>query len=298
VPARQSRDRQLQEDDGKRVDEEQLTDPALADPGLVLGVGRQHLELCHPGGDEQRIHQHQTHEDAVAEHVEVAPRTLGTRGRPLRRRHEYPEHSRITHERERVEEEERAEALGGDQAACQPADPDPEVHRHALHREHRGPLLARREPGEERRLRRPERAVADPDDRRSEESLPGGLDERVAADPEQQKAEGDREHPLPSDAVDERSGDRAGDEADGGVRRQHEPGGAEIDPALVVQVDEGEREHEPVPERVQEPAQLQGLDRPRQLRVEAAQVTLHRGTVAPSVFQTTLNSCSIRTWCS
>ena len=33
--------------------------------------------------------------------------------------------------------------------------------------------------------------------------------------------------------------------------------GTEVDPALVVQIDEREREHEPVPECVQEPAELQ-----------------------------------------
>ena len=52
--------------------------------------------------------------------------------------------------------------------------------------------------------------------------------------------------------------------------REHEPSGAEPDPANVVEVDERERQDDPVAERVQQAARLQRVDRPRQLRVEAA----------------------------
>ena len=111
------------------------------------------------------------------------------------------------------------------------------------------------------RLGRPEGAVPDSDDRRDEEPLPGSLDEGVAGDPDREEEERDREHPLGADSIDQGAGDRPRDEADGRVRAEDEPGGAELDPALVVQVDEREREDQTVPDRVQEPAELQGLHR-------------------------------------
>ena len=119
-----------------------------------------------------------------------------------------------------------------------------------------------------------------PDDRRDEEPLPGGLDERVAGDPDREEDERDREHPLAADSIDQGAGDRPRDEADGRVRAEDEPGGAEADPALVVQVDEREREDQTVPDRVQEPADLEGLHRPGELRVQAPEVAPHRETVA------------------
>ena len=76
---------------------------------------------------------------------------------------------------------------------------------------------------------------------------------------EREEAERDRQHPLAADAVDERARDRSRDEADAGVRREDQPGDAEPDPALVVQVDEQERDDEAVPERVHQPADLQEL---------------------------------------
>ena len=50
-----------------------------------------------------------------------------------------------------------------------------------------------------------------------------------------------------------------GDQADRAVRREHEPDDAEPDAADVVQVDEQEREDDPVPERVREAAELEDL---------------------------------------
>ena len=64
-----------------------------------------------------------------------------------------------------------------------------------------------------------------------------------------------------AEAVDERAGDRAGDEADERVRRDDQPDDPEPDPAHVVQVDEEERQSDAVPERVDEPADLERRDR-------------------------------------
>ena len=65
------------------------------------------------------------------------------------------------------------------------------------------------------------------------------------------------------------------DEADGRVGAEDEPGGTEADPALVVQVDERKREDQAVPDRVQEPADLEGLNGSGQLRVQAPEVAQH-----------------------
>jgi hypothetical protein len=44
-----------------------------------------------------------------------------------------------------------------------------------------------------------------------------------------------------------------------------------------VEVDEQEREHDAVPERVDERAELEHVDVPRQARIEATEVATHRG---------------------
>jgi hypothetical protein len=57
------------------------------------------------------------------------------------------------------------------------------------------------------------------------------------------------------------AGDRPGDEADRRVRAEDEPGRAERDPALVVQINQREREDQTVADRVQKAADLQNLHR-------------------------------------
>ena len=59
-----------------------------------------------------------------------------------------------------------------------------------------------------------------------------------------------------------------------------EPGDAELDAADVVEVDEHERDHHPVPEGVDEPAHLQREDRARKRREVHAEKSAHRGTLA------------------
>ena len=55
------------------------------------------------------------------------------------------------------------------------------------------------------------------------------------------------------------------------VRREDQAGRAERDPLHVVQIDEHEREHDAVPERVREAAELQQLHIAGEARVEAAE---------------------------
>ena len=107
----------------------------------------------------------------------------------------------------------------------------------------------------------------------------GLCDERVPEEADREEAERRRQHRLAADPVDERTADRPGDQADARIRREDEPGDAEADPALVVQVDEQERDHEPVAERVHQPAQLEQLHRARQARVQAREEAPHRETV-------------------
>jgi hypothetical protein len=183
-----------------------------------------------------------------------------------------------------VEQEERREAAGRvrvrDEPAGERTEADPEVHHDALHRERRRPLLGRGEPGEERRLRRPEAADPDPAHGGDEEALPGHLDERVRGVAHGQDRERHREHRLPSVAVDQRPEDGPCDDRDDRVRSEDQPGHRETDPAHVVQVDEEERDDDAVPERVQEAADLQRRHRTREGREVRLDEPAHRGTLA------------------
>ena len=115
------------------------------------------------------------------------------------------------------------ESVDRDEPAGERAEADPEVHHDALHRERGGPLLGRREPGDERRLRGPEPADADPAHDGDEESLPRLVDERVGRVADVEDRERHREHPLAAEAVDLRPEDRPGDDADDRVRREDQP---------------------------------------------------------------------------
>ena len=77
-------------------------------------------------------------------------------------------------------------------------------------------------------------------------------------------------------------GDRAREEAEDAVRREHEPRGPEREPAHVVEVDDDERERDPVPEGVDEPAGLHGPDGARKPRVDAAQIAARKAADQPS----------------
>ncbi len=117
-----------------------------------------------------------------------------------------------------------------------------------------------RQAGDERRLRRPEPTDADTGDRGHDEPLPRLVDERIQGIAHREDAERDPEQPPPAQAVDQDAEDRAGDDADERVRADDQADDAEADPADVVQVDEQERQRDAVPERVDEPADLEGRD--------------------------------------
>ena len=94
--------------------------------------------------------------------------------------------------------------------------------------------------------------------------------ERIRREPEGEEDERGDEHRAAADAVDEDAEDRPCEDADARVRGEHEPRRAKPEVAHVVEVDEGEREHDPVPECVAQAAELQGLHRTRQAWVQAA----------------------------
>ena len=193
------------------------------------------------------------------------------------------QHRRVRDEGERVEQEERAEALRRDEAADDAADADAEVHHHALHRECRRALHARRETGEQRRLRRPEGAVADPGDRRSRGSpARGSRRTRTRRSPSVRKPSAIVSIRLPPTRSTSAPATGPATRLTPAFVAEDQPGDAEPDPALVVQVDEQERDDEAVPERVHQPAHLQELHLARQPRVQAGEEAPHRETVAPT----------------
>ena len=92
---------------------------------------------------------------------------------------------------------------------------------------------------------------------------------------EWEEAEADRlhdqaacEHRARAEAVDERSREDAGGELRRGRRRDDEPRHAESETTDVVQVDDEERQHDAVAERVHDTAELEQPHVARQLRVE------------------------------
>jgi hypothetical protein len=95
------------------------------------------------------------------------------------------------------------------------------------------------------------------------------------ADGEQQERHG--EDGPAAQPVDDRTAE--GDRRDAGdrARRDDQADGVEPESADVVQVDEQEREGEPVAERVCEPAELHRPDGARESRIEAAEVVEHAG---------------------
>ena len=186
------------------------------------------------------------------------------------------EHPDVAQERERVQDEQDGERRRvvhlRDRAGHEATEPDPEVHRHALLSECGVPAGGGRQPGDQRRLARPEARAARALDRDQDERLPGLADEREQAEPERLEDEPRRERAPSADPVDQRAGEDPRDELGQGRHRDDEAGRPQREPADVVQVDDEEREHEPVSERVREAADLEQPDGQREARVQAAEV--------------------------
>ncbi len=85
-----------------------------------------------------------------------------------------------------------------------------------------------------------------------------------------------------AEPVDERAGDQPGCQLRRSRDRDDETGDAEPEAAHAVEVDDEERQHEAVAERVREPAELQQPDLAREARVESAEVGEHRARLQSS----------------
>ena len=94
-----------------------------------------------------------------------------------------------------------------------------------------------------------------------------------------------RERGAGPDAVDDRTRRDAGDELRRRRDRDSEPGGSQPEAADVVEVDDEERQHDAVPERVDDAADLEEPDVARQLRIEAAEQP-HSATVSARQWRT------------
>ena len=210
-------DRQLREHDHERVHEEDERRSRLADARLVLretGSSR----AGHAGEDEQRVERDHAHEHAVSQHVAVAARR--PRRAALARRlagRQRSEHAEV-HEEGRARRGGRGavNVPGSSVVAISPpasaAEADAEVHHHPLHRERRVPAVGRRQAGDERRLRGPEAADADPGERAATKRCHGSCTSGNSAEADRQEDERAAEHAPSAEAVDERADHRARDE--------------------------------------------------------------------------------------
>ena len=158
-----------------------------------------------------------------------------------------------------------------DQAADDPAEPDAEVHRQALLREGGVPARGGREARDaastgsarSRPSRRPRR--------HQDEGLPRLPHERQQAEADRLQDEAAAERQPRADAVDQRARRRSRRRAAPPTRRRRQAGRAEPEAAHVVQVDDEEREDDPVPERVDHAADLEQPDVAREPRIEPSE---------------------------
>ncbi len=204
------------------------------------------------------------------------------------------EHDHVPEERDRVEQEEHRERLGArdvcDQTAEDPADADTEVHRQPLLRE-RGMATARRgQARDERRLARPEGGGSRALDRDQDERLPRLADERHQPEADRLQHESAAECEPWAEAVDHRPGEDPGAELADRRNGDDEARRSQAEAADVVQVDHEEREHDPVPEGVQDAADLEEPDLARQLRIQAPDEALAHGMEATRL------TCGIQDW--
>jgi hypothetical protein len=190
------------------------------------------------------------------------------------------EHEHEDEERRRVEQEEPREAggIGGrrDQPADEAAEPDAEVHADALQGKRRVAVLVGRQPREQRRLSRPEARGADALEPEEREGVPRLADQREHRERGRLQHEPEQEGVTSADPIDRPAGAEARDERGHAGEGEREPRLGERDPAHVVQVDDDERDHDPVAERVHDAAGLDEPDRAGQVRIEPAHVGRQR----------------------
>jgi len=276
VPAERLGERQLCEHQHERVDEEDRADPGLADARVLLHERRQHRrDLRVRGGYEHRRQAEQPEEPAVARDLAVAAAHASGRGDPRRRRHEQQQ----PHERDEgagVDGEEQVVALRDarrrDQAADQAADAEAEVVGDARERVGGGALLSRGERREQARVARREARVPGAGDRREGEGVPRMANEGKAAVAGGEQRERGHQRAPSTHAVDDPARERAADDTDPEQHRHDEPRGAEAHSAHLVEVDDQERDHDPVTERVRDPTDFEQPDGARELRLQALEV--------------------------
>jgi hypothetical protein len=126
----------------------------------------------------------------------------------------------------------------------------------------------RSEARDQRRLARPEARAACPFDRDQHERVPGAPHEREEPEADSLQDQTRAEHPAGTQSVDERSRDQPCRQLCCRRHRDDEARDAEPKAAHVVQVDDEERQDEPVAERVHDAAELQQPHLAWELRVE------------------------------
>src|SRR5262249_13215783 len=129
----------------------------------------------------------------------------------------------------------------------------------------------RREPGDQGRLAGPEPRRAGPFDREQRKRLPRLPDEREQPVADGLYDEAAAERRPGADAVDHGTGEEARGQLRRGRDGHYQPGGAEAESGNIVQVDDQERQDDPVPEGIGDAARLQEPDRPRKPRIEASE---------------------------
>ena len=202
-----ARDRKLREHDRERVDEEDRADLTLAQVGLVARERGEEGEERVPGRDEHEVQRPEAEEGLVPEDGRVGGGCVSDL--VLRHsgiRHE-GEHADVREERDGVEHEQDRErrriADDGDQARREPAEPDSEVHRHALLREGCVPAGRRSQARDQCRLARPEARAARSLDRDQDERLPRDAHERQEPVADRLQDEPARERGPRADPVDQ-----------------------------------------------------------------------------------------------
>ena len=276
APLDPARERELDQHDRDRVDEEDCADLPLAQLRLVTREGREKGEQRVPGGDEEEVQRPEPEKRLVSKDGPVRRGRLSNLVRRDARIVDEREHDDVGEERECVEHEQDRErrrfADDRDPACREAAEADPEVHRDPLLGEGCVATGRRRQARDERRLAGPKAGAPGTLDRNEHEGLPRLPNERQESVADRLEDQPGGERRLRADAVDERPGDHPAQEQRERRDGHDEPCRPEREAADVVQVDDEERQREPVSERVREPADLEQPHRERQARVQAAEV--------------------------
>ncbi len=236
VPAEGLRDRQLGDDQGERVHEEDDADPGRAHACVLVHVRRQDGRDRGIGRRNQhRREGEQPDEGAVVHDPPEAARDHSGCGTYVRDEEEQADERQ---ERARVHREEDAEAdrhaRGRDQPADEAADAEAEIVGHAREGVGGRALLARGERGEQARVARREAAVAGARDHGERECLPRVSHEREAAVACREQGEGAHQGRPRADPVDDAAGERAADDSDPEQARDDDAGDPEAEVADVV----------------------------------------------------------------